>query len=90
MFDLLKKKGVALCIAESEKLETPDVVTADFCYYRMRKEKYSAAERKHISNRLEAHISAGRDVHIYFKHEDTPEGALYAEDLLNQFQPART
>ena len=82
IFDLLKRKGAALCVAESEKLETPDVVTADFCYYRMRKPEYSAEERKHISKRIEEHAVAGRDVLIYFKHEETPEGALIAEELL--------
>ena len=80
-FALLKNKNAALCVAESEKLETPDVVTADRCYYRMRKAEYSAEERKQIAKRIEEHKGAGRDVHIYFKHEDTPEGALYAEEL---------
>jgi uncharacterized protein YecE (DUF72 family) len=84
-FYLLKKKDVALCVAESEKLESPDVITSDRCYYRMRKPEYSAEERKHIANRIEEHRSAGRVVHIYFKHEETPEGALYAEELMNQF-----
>jgi uncharacterized protein YecE (DUF72 family) len=87
-FDLLKSKGAALCVAESEKLESPDVVTADLCYYRMRKPEYSAEERKQISKRIETHAAAGRDVHIYFKHEDTPEGALYAEELLQQERAA--
>ena len=84
IFDLLKDKNAALCVAESEKLETPDVVTADFCYYRMRKPEYSAEERKQISRRVEENAAAGRDVLIYFKHEETPEGALIAEDLLNE------
>jgi uncharacterized protein YecE (DUF72 family) len=84
IFALLKEQGAALCVAESEKLETPDVVTADFCYYRMRKPEYSAEERKQISTKLAEHGAAGRDVLIYFKHEDTPEGALIAEELLNQ------
>ena len=83
-FDLLKTKDAALCVAESEKLESPDVVTAGLCYYRMRKPEYSAGERKQIAERIEEHAAAGRDVHIYFKHEDTPEGALYAEELLKQ------
>ena len=83
-FDLLKTNDAALCVAESEKLETPDVVTASLCYYRMRKPEYSAGERKQIAERIEEHAAAGRDVHIYFKHEDTPEGALYAEELLKQ------
>jgi uncharacterized protein YecE (DUF72 family) len=84
-FDLLKAKNAAICVAESEKLETPDVVTADFCYYRMRKPEYSAAERKTLAARIQEHAQAGRDVFIYFKHEDSPEGALYAEELLAQF-----
>jgi uncharacterized protein YecE (DUF72 family) len=90
IFALLKEKGAALCVAESEKFETPDVVTADFCYYRMRKPEYSAQERKHISKRIEEHVAAGRDVLIYFKHEETPQGALIAEELLRQSQPATT
>jgi uncharacterized protein YecE (DUF72 family) len=90
IFALLNEKGAALCVAESEKFETPDVVTADFCYYRMRKPEYSAQERKHISKRIEEHVAAGRDVLIYFKHEETPQGALIAEELLRQSQPATT
>jgi hypothetical protein len=30
-------------------------------------------------------ISAGRDVYVYFKHEDTPDGAFYSEKLLKEF-----
>ena len=37
IFDLLKGRNLALCVAESEERTTPDVVTADFCYYRYRK-----------------------------------------------------
>jgi uncharacterized protein YecE (DUF72 family) len=88
-FSLLKEKGAALCVAESEKLETPDVITANFCYYRMRKPEYSADERKHISKRIEEHAAAGRDVLIYFKHEETPEGALMAEDLLKDLSKSK-
>jgi len=32
--------------------------------------------------RIQEHLSEGRDVYAYFKHEETPEGALYAVDLL--------
>ena len=85
IFSLLKNKNAVLCVAESEKLESPDVVTSDRCYYRMRKAEYSADERKQIAKRIEEHTAAGRDVHIYFKHEETPEGALYAEELTSQF-----
>ena len=32
--------------------------------------------------RIAEHLAAGRDVFAYFKHEETPEGALFAVDLL--------
>lgn len=88
IFDILRRHNVALCVAESEKLESPDVTTAGFCYYRMRKDKYSASERKQMSAAFSQHLAAGRDVFVYFKHEETPEGALYAEELL-QTAPSR-
>lgn len=81
VYSALSKANVALCVAESEKLETPDVATADFRYYRLRKEDYSPAARKALSRRV-ADAAQGGDVFVYFKHEDTPEGALYAEALL--------
>jgi uncharacterized protein YecE (DUF72 family) len=81
IFALLRKANVALCEAESENIKTPPVQTADFAYLRLRKEDYSAAARKQIAARV-ATVEAAGDVFVYFKHEDTPEGALYAEELL--------
>ncbi|HVO80585.1 MAG TPA: DUF72 domain-containing protein [Terriglobales bacterium] len=83
-FALLKSHNRALCVAETEERTTPDVVTADFCYYRYRKPSYTADERRAMVDRLQAHRSAGRDVYAYFKHEETPEGAMYAVELLKE------
>jgi uncharacterized protein YecE (DUF72 family) len=80
-FALLRKANAALCQAESEKLASPDVRTADFTYLRLRKEEYSAAERKNLAQSVADRAQQG-DTFVYFKHEDTPEGALYAEELL--------
>jgi uncharacterized protein YecE (DUF72 family) len=77
----LRAVNAALCNAESEKLETPDVQTADFSYLRLRKEEYTAKERKALEERI-ARLGAGGDVYVYFKHEETPEGALHAETVL--------
>ena len=81
VFTILRKANVALCLAESEKLETPDVHTADFSYFRMRKEEYSANARKSLKQKV-LNLARKGEVFAYFKHEETPEGALYAEELL--------
>jgi len=84
IFDLLKGHKLALCVAETEERTTPDVVTADFCYYRFRKPSYTAEERGAMVSRIKEHLAAGRDVFAYFKHEETPEGAIYAVEILKE------
>ena len=83
-WEALKSRGVALCVAETEERTTPDVVTGPFAYYRFRKPSYTQDERRAMLARIAEHISAGRDVFAYFKHEETPEGALYAVDMLRE------
>ena len=85
VYRLLEKHGVALCLAESEKLVIPEVVTANFVYSRLRMPEYSAEDRKEIAARVEQLLGQGRDVYVFFKHEETPAGALYAEALLKRF-----
>jgi len=81
-WESLKSHGVALCVAETEERTTPDVVTGPFVYYRFRKPNYTSEERRGMVARIAEHLAAGRDVFAYFKHEETPEGALFAVDLL--------
>jgi uncharacterized protein YecE (DUF72 family) len=78
----LRDHNAALCQAESDELTVPDVVTADFVYLRLRKTAYDEADRGAIRGKVQGLLAAGQDVFLYFKHEDTPEGALYAEELL--------
>lgn len=82
VYRLLDQHGAALCLAESETFEAPEVVTADFVYVRLRKDDYSAPERLEIARRVRRQLEAGRDVYCFFKHEVTPAGARYAEELL--------
>lgn len=87
IYALLERHGAALCLAESEKLVVPEVITADFVYSRLRKDDYSPADRSQIAARVEQLLSTGRDVYVFFKHEETPAGALYARELLERFAP---
>jgi uncharacterized protein YecE (DUF72 family) len=86
-YKLLADHKIALCAAESEKLETPEVITADFIYYRLRKPEYSPEDRKEIAAAADRFLGSGKDVFLFFKHEDTPEGALYAEEILKSPHP---
>ena len=61
------------------------MVTADFCYYRYRKPSYTADERRAMVDRIRELLGQERNVFAYFKHEETPEGALYAEEILKEF-----
>ena len=81
VYEAMRAANVALCQAESEKLETPDVQTADFAYLRLRKQDYSVKQRKALTAKV-ADLANKGDAFVYFKHEDTPEGALHAEALL--------
>lgn len=82
VYDLLESKRMALCLAESEKLVVPERITADFVYFRLRKESYTPEERAEISDKVKALAASGKDCYVFFKHEDNPAGALYAEELL--------
>src|SRR5215470_15324322 len=83
-WNTLRERNVALCVAETEERNTPDVITAGFAYYRYRKPSYTTEERRAMVARLREHLAAGRDVFAYFKHEETPEGALYAVEVLQE------
>jgi uncharacterized protein YecE (DUF72 family) len=79
VFAALRAAQVGLCWAESEKLETPQVQTADFLYLRLRKPEYS---KQALQSRVQSLADRG-DLYVYLKHEETPEGALLAESLLS-------
>ena len=73
----LRDHNAALCQAESDELTVPDVLTADFVYLRLRKTAYDEADRIAIRGKVEGLLASGLDVFLYFKHEDTPEGAKW-------------
>jgi uncharacterized protein YecE (DUF72 family) len=87
-WEVLKASKAALCVAETETMTTPDVVTGESTYYRFRKPTYTGEERRSMLDRIQQHLAAGRNVYAYFKHEETPEGAQYAVELLREVSGA--
>jgi uncharacterized protein YecE (DUF72 family) len=84
VYNLLRARNISLCVAESERLEVPEVITADFVYYRLRKPDYTEADVDAFAERAKALLEDGRDLYLMFKHEETPEGALNSEMLLRK------
>ncbi len=83
IFSVLRDHNAALCLAESEERETPEVITADFVYFRLRKPEYSESEVKAIADKARRYQALGLNVYALFKHEETPAGAVCAERLLS-------
>jgi uncharacterized protein YecE (DUF72 family) len=86
VYNLLREHNAALCIAESDDLQTPEVCTASFRYYRLRKNGgYTPARIKtfaeHFAELADGNLSP-EGLFIYLKHEDEPTGALNATALL--------
>jgi len=84
VYRLLERRNISLCVAESEKLEVPEVITADFVYYRLRKPDYTEEDVDAIASRARRLLEQGKDLFLMFKHEDTPDGALHAEEVLRK------
>lgn len=85
VYDLLRAHNAALCVAESDDLQIPEVITADFIYFRLRKSDYSEEDRISIVENARKLSGTGRDLYLFFKHEETPQGAIYAEEVLKGF-----
>jgi uncharacterized protein YecE (DUF72 family) len=84
VYDALRARNASLCVAESERLEIPEVITADFVYYRLRKPDYAEGDIDAFAARAKELLAAGRDLYLMFKHEENPQGALNAELLLKK------
>lgn len=85
VYSLLRRHRAAICVAESDDLETPDIVTAPFTCYRLRKSGYSAEQMEKIVGLLRRRSAEG-EVFAYFKHEEQPTGAIRAVDTLRRLR----
>lgn len=81
-YQILRAHNAALCIAETDELETPQEFTADFAYFRLRRSDYSAEARKGIAERMKALQPSVKEAYAFFKHEERPEAPLWARELL--------
>lgn len=86
VYDLLRSKNSALCVADNEKGTTPILMTADFGYFRLRDEGYSEAELKKWCEIVKGAAGSWRHAFVYFKHEESGIGPALAQrfrEILN-------
>jgi uncharacterized protein YecE (DUF72 family) len=82
IFALLRASNIALCIADTEKLSTPQIATADYGYLRLRREDYTSAEVERWSEFVRQQSSVWQETFVYFKHEEAGIGPKLAREMM--------
>jgi len=81
IFDLLRERKAALCIAEAEEgIEVPFVSTADWGYLRLRRPNYGDTELRAWAQKVQSQNWS--DAFIFFKHEDDGKGPQMGKRFL--------
>ena len=86
VFTTLRSRAVALCVADSEKMSTPVVATADYGYFRLRDEGYQDADIGRWANTIAGLAPGWKDTFVYFKHEEEGKGPEFANKLRGRLE----
>lgn len=81
VFDALRSRNIALCVADSETLHAPVEITADYAYFRLRDEGYQQADIDRWADTIRT-LQGVHDVFVYFKHEEQGLGPDFARRLI--------
>ena len=84
VYDRLRARNLALCIADSDKLSTPVVATANYGYFRLRDEVYQDEDIARWADTIRAHEDQWKDTFVYFKHEEEGKGPEFARRLIER------
>ena len=80
VWTVLRDRGVALCVADSEKLSTPVEMTADYAYFRLRDEGYQQADIERWAETIGS-LPVGEAL-VYFKHEEQGLGPEFGRRFM--------
>jgi len=89
LYDLLKKKNIALCWADSPDYPSEEKLTADFAYIRLHGSKslygsdYNDYELDIWAKKAEDLLKQNKDVYIYFNNDAGGYAAKNAKTLLD-------
>jgi uncharacterized protein YecE (DUF72 family) len=80
VYEALRERNVALCVADTEDGETPFVTTGSRGYLRLRREAYDDKELASWAERVAA--QPWEEAFVFFKHEDAGAGPALARRFL--------
>ena len=86
IYGRLRGRNLALCVADSEKLATPVVITADYAYFRLRDEGYTPEDIAKWADVIRQQTSGCSGVFVYFKHEESGKGPEFGKALMQLLQ----
>jgi uncharacterized protein YecE (DUF72 family) len=81
VYERLRAANAALCVADTEDATTPLEVTADWGYFRLRDQGYTATDLEEWSGTIQRLAAGWRDAFVYFKHEEAGTGPAFARQL---------
>ena len=87
IFERLRSRNIALCIADTDTIATPKEITANYGYLRLRREDYQTIDIECWAEFVRQQRANWQDAFIYFKHEESgigPKLATHMKDLLEQ------
>jgi uncharacterized protein YecE (DUF72 family) len=82
IFDLLCSRNIALCIADTDAIATPEKITADYGYLRLRRADYSEEDVKRWSQFVRGQKANWTDAFVFFKHEESGIGPKLAKQMI--------
>jgi uncharacterized protein YecE (DUF72 family) len=82
IFELLKSRNIALCIADTETVATPKMITAGYGYLRQRRGDYRDEDVKRWSEFVREQNANWTDAFVYFKHEESGIGPKLAKQMM--------
>ncbi len=86
IYEMLRRRNLALCLADSPERHTPLVSTADYGYLRLRDEGYGEDDIARWADWVGGQQDGWRETFVYFKHEDEGKGPEFAALFKSKLQ----
>ncbi|MBI4476091.1 MAG: DUF72 domain-containing protein [Acidobacteria bacterium] len=83
VWEALRSRGKAVCVADTDRLSTPVVTTAEFAYFRLRDEGYTDEDIARWAATIGGVAGRCPTIYVYFKHEEQGKGPEFAKKLID-------